>query len=279
MKKALIIFIAIAMSSVSWAATTPSQSEESFCADRDNPEFIKSLFDSSSNLMTFRNHGGIANGGVCWWHSRFQRSAAYLTIFKPAEKRPTENEAQIIIDKIRTGKEVIVISGFRNFSEFTNRYESLIQKELEKWQKSDGVMKFNWVMGLKGANEVSAEKLKESMDELYDYVEREGNIAYQKLHIKGVTAHAWLVVKMKKVNDGYDLQILDSNFANYTSVYQYREGMTSFTHWSYGKFVPYLERKNELSFVKLGILKICNPSEYEIQKKKLNPQSEQQFNN
>ena len=275
MKKAIALLI-LAMSSVSWAGTTPSQSEDSFCADRANPEFIKSLFDSSGNLISFRNRGGLANGGVCWWHSRFQRSAAYLTIFKPSENKPNEKEAQKIIDKIRAGKEIVVIPGYRNFSDFTYDYQPMIQLELEKWQKADGIAKFNWVMGLKGANEVSADKMKEQMDELYEYVEKEGNIAYQKLQIKGVTAHAWLVVRMKKVPNGYDLQVLDSNFPNSTSIYNYREGMTSMNHWSYGKFTPYLERRNELEFVKLGVLKLCNPAEYEAMKKKLTPQNQEQ---
>ena len=246
------------MSSVSWAGTTPSQSEVAFCADRSNPEFVKTLFDSSDNLLAFRNRGGIGNGGVCWWHSRFQRNAAYLTIFEPAEKKPNEKEAQKIIDKIRAGKDIVVIPGYRNFSEFTSDFQAMIQLELEKWQVADGVAKFNWIVGLKGASEVSAEKMKDQMDELYNYVEKEGNIAYQKLQIRGLTAHSWLVIRMKKVQTGYDLQILDSNFPYSTSIYNYREGMTFLTHWNYGKFVPYLERKNELEQIRLSLLKFCD---------------------
>lgn len=223
---------------------------------------------NSSNLMAFANRGGLANGGVCWWHSRFQRNATYLTIYKPAENKPTVSEAEKIVGKIRAGKEIIEIPGFRNFNEFSSSYRSLIQRELEKWQKSDGIVKFNWVIGLSGSNEVTAPELKTMMDELYNYVEVEGNIAYQKLQIKGVTAHAWLVVNMKQVDNGYDLEILDSNFQYQTSVYKYREGMTNFYHYGYGNFVPYLERKTEMDKVTMTILKKCNPEEYKARKAK-----------
>lgn len=244
------------------AASTPSQSMEQFCADRSSLSSVKELLSSSSNLMAFRNQGGMANGGVCWWHSRFQRNATYLTIYRPAEQRPSKDEAAKIIDKIRSGKDIVVIPGYRNFGEFSAYHADQIQKELEKWQKADGIGRFNWVIGLAGKNIVEASELKEMMDELYDYVEVQGNIAYQKLQIKGITAHAWLVVNMKKVGNGYDLEVLDSNFPSRTSMYSYREGQTHFNHFHYGEFTPYLERKGELDRVILAVLKECDPAEY-----------------
>lgn len=267
MKSTILAILAFTSFSAMAAITTPSQSEDQFCADRETTTYAKDLMKDSSNLMAFANRGGLANGGVCWWHSRFQRNATYLTIYKPSENKPTISEAEKIIGKIRAGKDIIEIPGFRNFQEFSGSYRSLIQRELEKWQKSDGIVKFNWVIGLSGSNEVAAPELKKMMDELYDYVEVQGNIAYQKLQIKGVTAHAWLVVNMKQVDGGYDLEILDSNYQYQTSVYKFRENMTSFYHPYYGNFVPYLERKGEMDKVTLAILKKCNPEEYKRKKK------------
>nr|BDT26896.1 hypothetical protein BHI3_03620 [Bacteriovorax sp. HI3] len=268
MKSTILALLAFASMSAMAATATPSQSEEQFCADRDSSSYTKDLTKSYTNLMAFQNRGGLANGGVCWWHSRFQRNALYLTIYKPAEKKPTISEAEKLISKIRSGKDIIEIPGFSNFNEFSGAYRSLIQRELEKWQKSDGIVKFNWVIGLSGSNEVEAPKLKEMMDELYDYVEVQGNIAYQKLQIKGVTAHAWLVVNMKQVDGGYDLEIIDSNFQHQTTIYKYRDGMTSFNHYYYGNFVPYLERKGEMDQLSMAILKKCKPEEYKERKKK-----------
>lgn len=265
--RGILALAVFTLSGASFAKVGASQSEEQFCADRSSVSYVKELTQDYANLMGFSNQGGIANGGVCWWHSRFQRNALYLTIYKPAEKRPSVSEAEKIVGKIRSGKEIITIPGFRNFSEFSRTHRDLIQRELEKWQKSDGIVKFNWVIGLSGSNEVAAEELSTMMDELYDYVEVQGNIAYEKLQIKGVTAHAWLVINMKKVNKGYDLEILDSNYPSQTNVYRYREGMTSFYHTYYGNFVPYLERKSEMDQVMMAVLKKCNPEEYKERKK------------
>lgn len=278
MKASFLAIAALACSFSAFAALTPSQSVEQFCSDRSSSTFSKNLSKSSDNLMAFQNFGGLANGGVCWWHSRFQRNALYLTIYKPAEAKPSKAEAQKIIDKIRSGKEIIEIPGFRNFYEFSRNHLAEIQRELEKWQKSDGILKFNWVIGLSGDNVVSAEKMKEQMDELYQYVEVEGNIGYQKLQIKGVTAHAWLVLNVKVTKNGYDLEVLDSNFPSQTSVYKYREGQTSFKHYAYGEFTPYLERKGEMEKVQMTILKKCNPEEYEARKARSRPEAKDDNN-
>jgi hypothetical protein len=268
MKLIILASMALTFSFNVMSQVTPSQSSEQFCADRSESSFVKSLTQYPQNLLTFQNHGGLGNGGVCWWHSRFQRNALYLTIYKPGEDYPSKEEAVKIISKIRSGKEVVTIRGFKNFSEFSSAYSAQIQKELESWQKSDGIVKFNWVMGLKGNNTVSSEKLEAMMSELYEYVTVKGNIAYEKLQIKGIVAHSWLVINMKKVTDGYDLEVIDSNSQYQTTIYKYRYGQTSFSHWAYGEFVPYLERANELDKVNDAILKVCNPEQYKEKMKK-----------
>lgn len=280
MKSALlglvILSISFAFSSEVNASISPSQSTEQFCADRSDGSFVKNLSRISTNLMSFKNHGGIGNGGVCWWHSRFQRSALYLTVYKPAEPMPDTEEAKKIIKKIRAANEIVTIPGFQNFYQFSGAYYALIQDELERWQKTDGITKFNWVMGLSGVSESSPKKMKKKMDELFQYVVLEGNIAYQKLQIKGLMAHAWLVVDMKKVDDGYDLEIIDSNFQWSTSFYKYRNGQTAFDYHAYGKANPYLEREREMEGIHLAVLKVCDPEEYE-RKKPVVPNNNNEF--
>lgn len=268
MKSTILALAALACSFSAMASMTASQSMDQFCADRSDLTSVKELTSNSSNMMAFQNRGGLGGGGVCWWHSRMQRNALYLTIYKPAEARPSAEEAAIIVAKIRDGKEIITIPGYRNFAEFSTKHQSQIQRELEKWQKGEGILKASWVIGLKGESTVGASELKIMMDELYKYVVVDGNIAYQKLQIKGITAHAWLVVNMKKNNNGYDLQVIDSNFPSWTKIYKYTEGMTSFNHDYYGNFTPYLERTGEMEKLALTVLKKCNPDEYESRKKK-----------
>ncbi|MDD4975831.1 MAG: hypothetical protein PHY93_15850 [Bacteriovorax sp.] len=265
-----VTFLALAALACSFQvlAQTPSLSEESFCADRVDKNFIKDLTMDSSNLMPFRNHGGIANGGVCWWHSRFQRNALYLTIYKPELARPTQDEARELIKKIRSATEVVVIPGYSNFSEFADNNKALIQRELEKWQKGDGILRFAWVKGLSGAAEVTPDKMKGLMDQIYEEVEVNKNIAYNKLQIPGIVAHAWLVVHMEKVSGGYNLEIIDSNFARTTEIYRYHEGDTSINYHGYFHFTPYLEQTNEMKKINKTILKKCDPEAYQAGAKK-----------
>ncbi len=262
MRNSLIAFAAMAFS-FSVMAQTPSQTVEQFCVDRGNASFAKDLMRDANNLMAFANRGGIANGGVCWWHSRFQRNALYMTLYNPQKKKPTSEQVAKLVAQIRDGKGVIEIPGYRNFSEFSYSHQREIQRELEKWQKGDGIIKFNWVIGLSGDNVVSAEKLSDMMNELYDYVEVQGNIAYQKLQIKGVTAHAWLVKNMKKTTNGYELEVLDSNYPHRTNIYYYRKGQKSFRHQYYVEFTPYLERKGEMDQLVLSIMKTCEPEKWD----------------
>lgn len=252
-----VVALGLTIFSFSSMAVSASLSKAEFCSDRKDKDYVKELALENEGNMSFTNHGGIANGGVCWWHSRFVRKALYLTYYKPELPAPTVDEAVKIIEKIRSGNEVIAIPGVSNFREFSRQYSALIQAELENWQIVDGFIKQSWIVGLSGSHEVKPKNLKKKMDELYNYVVKENNIAYEKLQIKGITAHAWLVVDMKKVKGGYDLFIIDSNYYNYPIEYNYRDGDTSFTHPFYGNFVPYLEQKGEMKKIKKVISKYC----------------------
>jgi len=255
MKKILSVTIAM-MSLQSVMAVTASNSANEFCSDRKDKSYVKELAQEREGNMSFRNSGGIANGGVCWWHSRFVRSALYLTYYRPELTKPTKEEVVTIVKAIRKGKEVIMIPGFSNFTEFSWQYQEFIQAELENWQITDGVVLQQWAVGLYGSHEVSSKKMKKKMDKLYKYVVGGNNIAYEKLQIKGITAHAWLVTDMRKTAKGYELYVIDSNY-NYAQTYHYKEGDKSFHHSYYGQFVPYLGRKRELRKAKKAIKKFC----------------------
>jgi len=265
--KTIFITTALTLLSFNTLAGTLPQTKAEFCERfEDSPEakeVLQDLSTDSVNLMAFKNDGGLFNGGVCWWHSRFQRNALYLTIYKPHLPRPSLDEARELIKQIREAKDVIVIPGFRNFSEFSSIHEAQIQRELEKWQKGDGVIRFAWVKGLSGTSSVASDELKNIMDQLYEEVEVKKNIAYNKLQFPGVVAHAWLVVHMEKVNGGYNLEILDSNFPRSTETYRYREGDSELNYQGYYKFTPYLERTNEMDRIHEVIKKKCSDESVE----------------
>lgn len=241
------------------ALTSPNalaESKSAFCSKRNSSNKIQNQVASSDNFLSFRNQGGLVNGGVCWWHSRFQRNAMVIARFRPELPHPSERELKKIIKAIRKGKKVVEIGGYESISQFSYDNADLIQAELEKWQKGDGFLRQQWAVGLWGSSEISSEKMKERMDDLYDYVQKEGNIAYQMLQIKGIESHAWLVFEVEKTSRGYDLLVLDSNYQR-SQVYSYREGMTSFHHSYYGDFVPYTGKKSEYKKALKAVTKYC----------------------
>jgi hypothetical protein len=109
----------------------------------------------------------------------------------------------------------------------------------------DGVILGKWIDGLKGETRVKPELMQQMMNKLYNYVEVENKIAYQKLQIKGITSHAWLIVGMKKSLSGFDIGFIDSNNPKMSENYSYKFNDESFFDKSYGHFVPYLEFTRE----------------------------------
>lgn len=248
MKK--LIFISLSFLTLQLFASPLPQTKADFCARfgtlPNDRATIQDLSTETINLMSFKNGGGLFNGGVCWWHSRFQRNILYLSIFRPdLEKLTRTEDIQNIIHQVRLGNSVVTIAGYANFAEFSTINQKLIQEELDDWQLYDGVVLGSWIDGLKGETKVKPELLKIMMDEVYNYVEVENKIAYLKLQIKGISAHAWLVVGFKKGRNGYEVGLIDSNNPRMTENYSYKYGEDSFSFKSYGNFVPYLEFKRE----------------------------------
>lgn len=249
MNKQITSLFLLLLSLPTIAAGIP-QSKQEYCArfgtSSSDREIIQDLSSEAINLMAFKNDGGLFNGGVCWWHSRFQRNMLYLSIFRPdLPKPPTSSELQKIIRQVRQGTSVVTIPGYANLAEFSAQNQKYIQKELNDWQLYDGVILGSWIDGLKGDTKVSATTLQAMMNEVYNYVAVEKKIAYQKLQIKGITSHAWLIVGMKQMPSGIDLGFIDSNNPRMSEVYSYKLGDQSFNVKGYGDFVPYLEFKRE----------------------------------
>jgi hypothetical protein len=239
------ITLALALAPI-LATQASSTTVQRFCDQRVDSESVRAVMMRSENRLAFRNQGGLVNGGVCWWHSRFQRNATYLTQFRPELPRPDEKEARKLIHDIRLGKKIIEIPGFGNLRDFSIRHRDLIQDQLNDWQLSDAFVRQQWLVGLfaGGGTQNSAERLKERMDELFDRVVVEGEIVFQVLQMKGVVAHAWLVLGAVEINNGYRLTVLDSNFADPYTV-DYRFGDTTFDSRIYGPFIPATAKASE----------------------------------
>lgn len=268
--KLLLLSLAFTFSSVSMAQDAKSQ----YCAKTD----LKQQLNDGENRLAFRNHGGLMNGGVCWWHSRFLRNASYLAYFSPekpipqdtyiTKKRrkssgrgytqyevPAPGSIHAILDSIKSGNEVVEITGFENLNDFSRHFRSEIIELLEKWQIEDGFIKQQWIVGLSGSHIVEPSKLEEIMNETFERVNND-EIVYHKLQIKGIVAHAWLVQDMVKTDKGYKLFVIDSNYNSITT-YEYQMGDQSLYHRGYGQFVPYIENTREEGKLQKTKLKFC----------------------
>lgn len=257
MKNSTLFFLFLLLASSNLAmAQIPSYSKKEYCEHHLDKNYFKQILLDRSNRMSFTNYGGLLNGGVCWWHSRFQRAATYLTIYSPSRPKPSKKEAKKLIRTIRKRRSVVVIPGYENFYQFSKDWKELIHKSLERWQIIDGFIFQSWVVGLSGRHRTSARKLRDRMDQLYIDAVIYNNISYQMLQFKGISAHAWLVLNMEPIENGYEVQIVDSNYTTLKN-YTYQYGDTRLIYNSRTEFVPYLQKKKELERIYQRMKQYC----------------------
>lgn len=231
---------------------------EEFCRQaRDIQSFQARVRDPGNRLSFINPARGFFSGGVCWWHSRFTRNAAYLAYYNPSAPRPTPAQAERLIHQIASGAGPIEIPGYRNLHEFSSEHEEMIIRRLERWQAVESTAGFAWVRGASGSTKPSPQTLSSQMDELYDLVENRKQVVYQKLQIPGVAAHAWLVTGMKPTSSGYELEVHDSNSAEILSV-PYERTNRRMTGTGFD-FVPYTSFQSEIDSLQAQVVAGCNP--------------------
>lgn len=225
-----------------------SSARRSFCEKRLQSKHSIQLFLSyPENQLAFMNGDGFFDQGTCWWHSRFTRAAAYLAIFNPSAPKPTQEETEEIILRIRKRAGIVVIPGYRNLREFSlnRRNRDLIQRKLDDWQKSDTLTRFSWFNGMTKQKDLEPEKLEQKMDELYERVSR-GEAVYQMLQMPGIMAHSWIVVGMERTWDGYNVHAIDSNAPGAVIPFPYVRGTSRMNYADTGlTFVPHTGHTKE----------------------------------
>lgn len=222
-------------------STTGTQKWRQHCATvASTPDLFLRTISLAENRLSFTNRGGLFNAGVCWWHSRLIRAAQYLAVFDPSALRPTRQQADDLIYRLRTGRPV-TIPGFNNLSEFSKAYPGVVQRNLEKWQISNGGFEFGFLDGLRGSTTTSPAQLKSLMDNAYLEMRTNQKPLFQVLQLPGVTAHAWIIIGMKPTSTGYQFDVIDSNYLA-TQSWTYTYGDTNFL---YGRlpFVSYTSQR------------------------------------
>lgn len=221
------------------------QTQSEFCAFAVTPEKFHRLAEDSWNHMAFRNSGGLFDGGVCWWHSLFQRAAWYLTVYRPDLPKPSLAQAKFIVHQIARGKEVVEIPGFANFFEFSNEHQTLIQKKLEQWQITDGVLKFAWIHGLLAPGSLPPEEMSTHMYDLATQVNETSEIQWVMWQVPGIGAHSSLFLRVHETTEGSRSDIVDSNVPGMIDHLSYREGSSNIQTYL-GPMVPHLGRQKDL---------------------------------
>lgn len=277
------------------STTAGSFSKQSFCER--TAEEIKSMPYSHLNRLSFENDGGLFNGGVCWWHNRFERSSNYLAYFAPQYSKPSSKQAKKIIRELMLRKRVVTIPGYENLYEFSKDQQKLIQRQLNLWQVRDALLNQAWILGLSGKHKTTAKKLEAIMDKLYGRYQKEQAQIFVKLQIKGITAHSFLILKITPTSNGYQIETTDSNYSGAADTdeivtFEYLRGATHFedvnvrstvtrpsgpyvfnrTTTLYAPFIPYATFNHlDLKRIRKALENYCGPefnfSELELSSK------------
>lgn len=205
------------------------------------------LLREPENRLAFENRGGFLGQGVCWWHSRFERAAAYLAEFRPDLSKPSRSEARRICNRLSHLK-ITMIPGYRNLGEFSEDYSDLIQKELNQWQIRDGLLNQAWRRGLAGKTRLSAAKLKTRVEKIITSFKKNPRPLFIKLQYPGITAHSHLLLNVHEANTGDPLfEVADSN----------RPQITMYERYSDGFSIPYIEYNRDFKTISKRTLRYC----------------------
>lgn len=234
-----------------------------FCERNRND--ILALMQEKSARLAFRNTGGIGNGGVCWWHSRLQRSSFFLARYNPTAAKPTNGQLNQIIAGLRSMDKVVVIPGFENFNSFSKAYQNQLQSMLNDWQVYDGLFNFQWIRGISGKPTLPAKDMEARMDDIYNNFRQSPAAMWIMAQMEGITSHSFLVFNIAKVNGGYDLDLIDSNNPMEMVYVKYQEGDQSLhSNRSNTPFVPYVGFQEDFRKISKGLSSHCRNKSSEL---------------
>src|SRR5690606_18616309 len=114
-----------------------------------------------------------------------------------------------------------------DFRSFSQAHQKELQAMLNEWQKIDGFLNFQWIRGLSGKSQLPAGEMIKRMDDVFEHFKKSPTPIWIMAQIKGITAHAFLVLDMLESGPGYKLEVIDSNHPGDTLVLEYQHGDTA----------------------------------------------------
>lgn len=239
-----------------------SQARGDSVCDR-GPERFAEVTRSPELRFSFDNAGGLFGGGVCWWHSRFQRAVWGLAEFDPAASKPTRAQAKSIIERLARFTRVEKIGGYADFRGFSADFQELIQKELNAWQIRDGFIRQEWIRGISGRANYDRQpaRLAARMKEIaraFTVARARGEALWLMLQMRGITSHAALLIDVKEeVQGALRFSVVDSNFPDRTEELYFEPGMGSVENVYRRDVVPYLGFDSDLVKIRAARRRVC----------------------
>lgn len=233
---------------------------------RDSQEIQRIARDKEMRFYA-DNNGGLLGGGVCWWHSRFQRAAWYLMEFKPEKPKPTTQQAEKIIDDIAHLRGVVEIPGYRNFYRFSSDFEEQIQKELNHWEARDAFVNQQWLRGLSKKAQYKPERAAEWIAKLFEtYLDnqKKNRITWVKLQIPGIVAHSALILSMARDGkNNYKFEVVDSGYPWDIQNWKFDDGEESVTqfrlYYPFEKMMPFSGFEKDFEKIDAAVKEYCSP--------------------
>ncbi|HXH30667.1 MAG TPA: hypothetical protein VNJ01_07625 [Bacteriovoracaceae bacterium] len=223
-----------------------------------NSQTIITLLSDPSSRIAFKNQGGLLGKGVCWWHSRLQRSSAYLAEYKPDLPPPDVREVRRILTTLMQMNGVTIIPGFHNFESFSMAHQREIQKTLNYWQKVDGFFNFVWIQSISGNYQLRPEALEARMNMIYSTFQTSPQPLWVMAQIKGITSHSLLLLGMEKNANGFRLTVIDSNHPGQSLEIYYHFGDTALqAPASRYAFIPYVGFQNDYKKIFAAVRNYC----------------------
>lgn len=167
-------------------------------------------------LIRNPNPAGDWDIGLCWWHSRMQRAAAYLVEFVPTARKANQAEAKVIFKKLSQFQPVM-LPGYESFAMFSLDFHDELVAELSRWQKRTTFEEPGIVFGASAKNIFTSQKqlYQESshrLDGLLNDMETQPRPIFILLP-SSAGIHSFLVTGFQASRDGtVRLQYLDSNY-------------------------------------------------------------------
>jgi hypothetical protein len=256
----VVFIIVFAIGKSNLLQASPVVAAPDFCQRESDWASVLRMAEASENRMGFANPSGSLGIGLCWWHSLFQRSAFYLAAFKPELPKPTHFAAIRLINMLVRQDRVVEIPGYRDLKSFSTEWQQEIESALSKWQIIDGFIKQEWIRNVSEQPWTSPSDLLQRVKDLEKEIELYHRIPWVMLKLPGFEAHAWLVLSVKRLGNGFALRVIDSNYPELTLDAWYHIGDMSI-QTSYGNLAPTVGFSGFFPPVKKAIEDYCKPRE------------------